>query len=95
MIGALVVDVRLPAAHSLKEKRALVRPIIDVSRSRFRVAIAETDYQDQHQRAGLEVAAVASAHHVVTEMLDSVERLIWSAPGIEVISTARFWLDDD
>jgi len=85
------VELRIPAAHSLKEKRATLRPILDGARSRYRVAIAEVDYQDRHQRALIEVAAVASAGHVVTEVLDAVERLVWSVGGTEVVATHRWW----
>jgi uncharacterized protein YlxP (DUF503 family) len=93
MIGALEIELHFPAARSLKDKRALLRPIIDSSRTRFRVAIAEIGYQDLHQRALLEVAAVAAAERVVTEELDAVERLVWSSPGLEVVGSRRYWAE--
>ena len=95
MVGALRIELRIPAAHSLKEKRATLRPILDSARARYRVAIAEVDFQDLHQRAALEVAAVASSEHVVIEILDAVERLVWSAPDAEVVEITRRWLEDD
>ncbi|MGH9294814.1 MAG: DUF503 family protein, partial [Acidimicrobiales bacterium] len=48
-----------------------------------------------HQRSALEVAAVASVEHVVTGMLDAVERLVWAAPDAEVVSCTRSWLESD
>jgi uncharacterized protein YlxP (DUF503 family) len=95
VVGVLRIELHIPSARSLKEKRATLRPILDTARNRYRVAIAETGYQDLHQRATFEAAAVASAAHVVTEMLDAVERLAWSAPAAEVVSAGRYWLDDD
>ena len=95
VIGALEIELHLPAVRSLKEKRAVLRPIIESSRSRYRVAIAETGYQDLHQRAVIEVAAVASAGRVVTEELDAVERLVWSSPGVEVIASRRWWSEEE
>ncbi|MGD0439809.1 MAG: DUF503 domain-containing protein [Acidimicrobiales bacterium] len=95
MIGALVVELHFPACHSLKEKRAVLRPVIDGARSRFAVAVAEADYQDLHQRAVLEVAAAAASERVIVETLDAVERFIWSRPGLEVVGSARRWLEDD
>lgn len=94
MVGVLLVELHIPTARSLKEKRAAIRPILDVARTRYRVAISEVGYQDLHQRAMLEVAAVASAQHVVTETLDAVERLIWSMAAAEVVATSRRWLED-
>jgi uncharacterized protein YlxP (DUF503 family) len=95
VVGVLLVELHIPAARSLKEKRATIRPILDTARNRYRVAISEVGFQDLHQRALLEVAAVASAGHVVTETLDAVERLVWSASGAEVVSCSRRWLEDD
>jgi uncharacterized protein YlxP (DUF503 family) len=59
------------------------------------VAIAEVGFQELHQRALLEVAAVASVEHVVIETLDAVERLIWSFGGAEVVEARRRWLESD
>ena len=95
MIGALVVELHFPACRSLKDKRALLRPVIDGARGRFAVAVAEAGYQDLHQRSVVEVAAAAACERVVVETLDAVERFIWSWPGLEVLGATRRWLDDD
>ncbi|MGO9406478.1 MAG: DUF503 domain-containing protein [Acidimicrobiales bacterium] len=95
MIGALVVELHFPACRSLKDKRAVLRPVIDGARSRFAVAVAEADYQDLHQRSLVEVAAAAASAQVVAETLDAVERFIWSRPDIEVVGATRRWLDED
>ena len=95
MIGALVVELHFPACRSLKDKRAVLRPVINGARSRFAVAVAEADYQDLHQRSLVEVAAAAASAQVVAETLDAVERFIWSRPDIEVVGATRRWLDED
>jgi uncharacterized protein YlxP (DUF503 family) len=93
--GTIDFELFLPRCRSLKEKRALIRPIIDGARSRFRIAIAEVDHQDLHQRAALTAAAVSSSHGHVESMLDSVERWVWSRPEVEVVSSERHWVDPD
>jgi len=95
VIGALVVELHFPACRSLKDKRALLRPVIEGARARFAVAVAEAGYQDLHQRSLVEVAAAAAHPSVVTETLDAVERYIWSLPGLEVIGATRRWLEED
>ncbi|MFZ0170317.1 MAG: DUF503 domain-containing protein [Acidimicrobiales bacterium] len=95
MVCVLTVELHMPAAHSLKEKRAVIRPVLDTARIRYRVAISEVGFQELHQRALLEIAAVASAEHVVVETLDAVERLLWSAAGAEVVASSRRWLEGD
>ena len=90
---ALAVDLRIPASHSLKAKRAVVKCLVEGSRSRFAVASAETGFQDQWQRCQLGFAAVSGAPGQITDVLDSVERFIWSDPDVEVVSMERTWLE--
>jgi hypothetical protein len=90
---ALAVDVRIPEAHSLKEKRSVIRTILDGARRRFGASTAETGLLDVHQRSelGFVVAAGTAAHAV--ERIDSVERFVWSFPEIEVVATERHWME--
>ena len=93
-VGAIRFELRLPQCHSLKEKRAVVRPILDGARNRFRVAAAEVGAHDLWQRSVLGVAAVGGTVAHVTDVLDGVERFVWSFPEIEVVSAERSWTDD-
>lgn len=90
-VAVLDVELHLPQVRSLKEKRALVRPILDGSRVRFQVAAAEVSAQDRWQLARLAFAAVSSSARHTTEVLDAVERFVWSFPEVEVVSSERFW----
>ena len=85
-------DLHLPACHSLKEKRAVITPILEGCRRRYAVAAAEVDFQDKWQRAALGVAAVASSPKHVDEVLDAVERFVWSFPEVEVVESERSWV---
>lgn len=89
----VALDLHLPQCRSLKDKRGLVKPILVGARQRFSVAAAEVEYQDLHQRALLAVAAVAADAGHVEDVLDEVERFVWSHPEVEVISAERSWLE--
>jgi uncharacterized protein len=93
-VAALSMDLHLPQVHSLKEKRSVIRPVLDGCRHRFGVAAAEVAYQDRWQRAGLGFSVVASTPAHAAEVLDSVERFVWSFPEAEVLSTERHWLEE-
>jgi len=93
-VAALTFDLHLPATRSLKAKRAVVKPIVEGLRHRFGVAAAEVAHLDRWQRAEVGVAAVASTVGHVTDVLDEVERFVWSHPEVEVLSAERRWLDD-
>jgi len=89
--AALRVELHLPQSRSLKEKRAVLRPILEGCRNRFDVAAAEVGKQDLWQAAELAMATVSSTPRHVSEVLDSVERFVWSFPEVEVISCERLW----
>ena len=88
-------DLHLPTCHSLKEKRAVIKPILEGCRRRYAVAAAEVGAQDKWQRAELGVAAVAATTSHVTEVLDAVERFVWSFPEVEVVDAERTWPELD
>ena len=91
--AALEIDLHLPACRSLKAKRAVVKPLVEGLRHRYSVAVAEVDHQDRWQRTVIGVAAVASTASHVEDVLDEVERFVWSRPDIEVLETTRRWLE--
>lgn len=83
------MDLRLPAAGSLKAKRSVVRHLVESSRRRFGVSASEVGQHDRHQRATLGFAVVApNAGHAET-LLDRTERFVWSHPEVEVLATVR------
>ena len=92
-VAALSIDLHIPESRSLKAKRAVVKPIVEGVRRRFAVAVAEVDHQDQWQRAGIGVAVVGSSAHHVTDILDEVERFVWSRPDVQVLSMDRSWME--
>jgi uncharacterized protein len=93
--AALEIDLHLPDCGSLKEKRSVVRHLLDTSRQRFSVSASEVDHQDLRQRAALGFAVVAPSAGRIDEILDRVERFVWSDPRVTVLSAARHWLDLD
>lgn len=93
--SVLVVDLHLPGVASLKAKRAVITPILEGARRRHHVAVSEVGHQDTWQRSTLAFATVASAESQAREVLDAVERFVWSFPEVEVSSTARSWLDEE
>jgi uncharacterized protein len=87
--GALVVDVLLGDVHSLKEKRAVVRPVVAELRRRYAVSAAEVGDVDLHRRARIGVAVVAGEAGHVAEVLDACERLVADRPELALLSARR------
>jgi uncharacterized protein YlxP (DUF503 family) len=89
-VGALTLDLLLGDVRSLKQKRAVVRPIIAEVRRRFpAVAVAETGHLDLHRRAEVGVAALSASAGNCVEVLERCERLVAGRPEIELLSARR------
>jgi len=88
----LEVDLHLPEVRSLKAKRSVVRPIVEGARRRYAVAAAEVGYQQQWQRAELGFAVVAGTERHAVEVIDEVERFVWSHPEVQVLTIERRWM---
>lgn len=88
-VGALELDLLLGDVHSLKEKRALVRPVVAALRRKFEVSVAEAGDHDLHRRALLGVAVVSADTAHLHQVLDSCERLVAARPELELLSARR------
>jgi uncharacterized protein YlxP (DUF503 family) len=84
-VATLQVELHIPTSHSLKDKRAVVKPILEGARRRFQVTAAEVDHQSKWQRASLGFAVVGASPAPVGMGMDKVERFVWSFPEVEII----------
>ena len=73
-VGLLTLEIHLPYAHSLKEKRAVLRKIRDRLRARFNVAVAEMDHQDLWQLATLGVVSISESQPLLDSVFQQVLR---------------------
>ena len=85
-IGWIEFDVLLGDVHSLKEKRAVVRPLVNALWKQFPVAAAETGDQDVHRRVRVGATAVSGDAAQVTQVLDRVERFVADRPETQLLS---------
>jgi hypothetical protein len=89
-IAALTLDVLLGDVRSLKQKRAVVRPLVADLRRRYPgVAVAETGHLDLHRRAEIGVAVVSDTAGNATQVIDDCERLVAGHPEIELLSARQ------
>jgi uncharacterized protein len=80
-IALLTLDINVPHAQSLKDKRMVVRRLKDRLRSKFNVSVSETDHQDLWQRAMISVVTVASDEAYARQALQlALEESERSAP---------------
>lgn len=94
-IGWLEADLLLGDVHSLKGKRAIVRPIVAELQRRFAVSAAETGHLDLYRRAGIGASLVAADHAHVADVLDRLERFVAARPEVELLAVRRRLIDAD
>ena len=83
IVGISVFELHLPASRSLKDKRRVVKSMIERVHQRFRVSIAETGHHDLHQRAEIAIAAVvAGGEKEMEKLMDEIRNLVESDPEI-------------
>ncbi len=76
-IGILTLELRLDGCRSLKEKRHVVRGLVDRLRHTFGASVAEVAHQNSHTRAQIGAALVSGdrklAARMVEQMIDFAE----------------------
>ena len=85
VVGIVRVELHLPAARSLKDKRQVVRSMKERIRERVRAAVAEVEYQDLWQRAAIGIAVVAADGGQARELLNSARHIVDQYPEAQVL----------
>lgn len=75
-VHVLVMTFIIDDAYSLKDKRKIVKSIIERAQSRFKVSAAEIDYHEIHNQSQLAFAIVTNNALVARKHLDELFRLI-------------------
>ena len=86
-LGLLSLDIHIPAANSLKDKRRVIKSLRERIRRRCNVSIAEVDYQDKWQRATLAIVAVTSDSAGMDRVLLQVQKLVDGYDELEVLES--------
>ncbi|MGA2717088.1 MAG: DUF503 domain-containing protein [Bryobacteraceae bacterium] len=74
VIGVVTLELRIEQAHSLKEKRHVVKSLKERLRRKFNVSVSEIDDMDLHNSAVLAVAIVSPSRSFAEKVLQAVER---------------------
>ncbi len=78
MVAVVRLELSIPHANSLKEKRRALSSIIERLKARYNVSVAEVGEQEQWQRAIVGVALVAGDGGHAREQADRVVGFVQS-----------------
>ena len=76
IVGAAVVELHVHGSRSLKEKRGVVRSVVQRIRNRFNVSAAEVGGQGTWQRAVIGIVTVGHEARAVRAALDHVVEFV-------------------
>jgi uncharacterized protein YlxP (DUF503 family) len=95
-VALLTIELRIEGAHSLKDKRQVLRSLKDRLRNSFNVSVSELDQTDLWQRATLGVVSISSSRDYLDGLMKNVEReamKIANNTGADVVDSWVEYLD--
>jgi len=82
-VGLLTLELHIPDAQSLKDKRQVLRSLKDKLRGDFNVAVAELEHHEVWQRSVVGVVTLSNEEKHLRQMLekalDEADRILGSA----------------
>ena len=85
IVSSLTVRLYAPTCHSLKDKRMIVKSLVQRARNKFNISIAEVDEQDYYQTIVIGAACVSGSRAQTNAVLGQVLRFIEDNSGAEVV----------
>ena len=80
IVGIASFELHLPSSRSLKDKRRVVKSLVDRIHQRYRVSVAETDFHDLHQRAEISLAVVTNSDGEMDKLMEEIHSLVDREP---------------
>jgi len=76
IIGTLKINCHLHGVHSLKEKRTIIKSIVERLRSRFNTSASEVQANDNKRLAVIALAIVSNDSRFINKQLDTIIEFI-------------------
>ncbi len=85
IVGILKLDLKILNSFSLKEKRKIIKSLIDRIKNKFNVSCAEVGVLDNHRRALIGISIVSNSKKIIDSQISSILILVERLPEIEII----------
>jgi hypothetical protein len=89
IIGTMTAQLYLHGVVSLKDKRKIVKSLIERLKSRFNISISEVDHNDIKTSALIGIAVVANETKFINQQLDKIIEFMRKDPRFELGSVER------
>jgi uncharacterized protein YlxP (DUF503 family) len=85
MLGYYQIEIFIPGALSLKDKRFVVQSLKDRVKKKFNVSVAELDGSETWQRSVIGMAMVSNDHGIIENSFDKIIRMLDQDARFEII----------
>lgn len=87
IVGLLTLDLHIFESHSLKEKRFVVKSLIDRIKNKFNVSVAEVDANDLWQRSVIGIAMVANETQFINKVFENIKNVVYEIHSVELLDS--------
>lgn len=85
-----LVTVRVPGSESLKDKRRVVKSVIERLKAKFNLSVAEVGLQESRCEAEIGFAVVSNDSGFAQTIIEAAVRLVESDDRVEVLYIDRY-----
>ncbi len=84
LIGLINFDLYLPMVSSLKEKRSIIKSLIEKSRNKFNLAVSETDKNDLWKNSTISAVTVSNERKYIDSIFSKYVNFLDKIPEVEL-----------
>ncbi len=85
IVGLCTADLRIPMAHSLKDKRSVIKSLLERLKQKFNISAAEIGSHDLWQSSTIGIVTISNDRVFTDRLLDKVIKYIEDFNGIQLI----------
>lgn len=90
IIIACDIEIFIYESNSLKNKRQVIKSIINRTRERYNVSISETDFQEKWNRSVISIVNVSNSKKYSEEVIDKTIGFINKDERVEILNIERY-----
>jgi len=91
-VCVISIELFIPMAHSLKEKRKQVKSLKEKIRNKFNASVAEIGSLDEWQRSEIGVSMISNDKQFIEKQYRAIETMVLELREVELIKTNIEWL---
>ena len=89
MIGSCEIEILIYESNSLKEKRHVIKSIIERIKSKFNASVAEVGYNELWNRSLIGIAVVSNKKILCDESISKIINFIDNDERVEILSVNK------